>query len=487
MTNIVFKKTPEHLIKTEALILPLFEDSSLEIYSQIDELIGGFIKKIIEQKEFLGKQNQVTLLHTKNIGTDRILLIGLGKSFEVTSEKIRQAGGKSLSYLRDLGVKDIAISTILFDNLENLNADQPPIYYFLEGGFLGLYRFERYRKSEDQKMIENITVLSDKEIDLKWLDENIKSVNLVKDLVNTPSNDLTPSALSNIAIDLSGEKISVKVLEREDIEKEGMGAYFSVLKGSSEPPKFIVIDYKGGKGDYIALIGKSITFDSGGISLKPSEGMEKMKYDMAGGAVVIGVIRAASSLNMPLNIVGILPAAENLPSGNASKPGDIVKAMNGKTIEIVNTDAEGRLCIADAIGYALKYYRPRCIIDIATLTGACSIALGNEAIALMGNDKSIIEKMKRASEETYERVWEMPLYEEYKDYLKSDVADIKNSGGKNGSLVTAGYFLKEFVGDTPWLHLDIASTAWNDKNKTYITKGATGIGVRLILNFLKEI
>lgn len=487
MIEIFFKKISEHLIKTEALILPFFEDLSPEVYSEIDDLIGGFIKKIIEQKEFLGNQNQIGLLHTKNIGADRILLIGIGKLSEVTSEKIRQAGGKAFSFLKDKGVKDIAISTILFDKIESLNTNHLPIYYFLEGGFLSLYKFDAYKKSENSKKIDYVTVLSDKEIDLKWLNETIYSVNLVRDLVNAPSNDVTPSALSNIALGLSNDRISVKVLERDEIQKEGMGAFFSVLKGSSEPPKFILIDYKGGGGDYIALIGKSITFDSGGISLKPSEGMEKMKYDMAGGAVVIGVIKAASSLNMPLNIIGILPATENLPSGSASKPGDVVKSINGKTIEIVNTDAEGRLCLADAIGYALKYYKLRCIIDIATLTGACSVALGNEAIALMGNDKVYIEKMKKASEDTYERVWEMPLYNEYKEYLKSEVADIKNSGGKNGSLVTAGYFLKEFVGDTPWLHLDIASTAWNDKDKPYISKGATGVGVRLILNFLKEI
>lgn len=487
MIEIFFKKIPEHSIKTEALILPFFEDLSPDVYLEIDNLIGGFIKKVIEQKEFSGKQNQISLLHTKNIGADRILLVGLGKLSDITSDRIRQAGGKVFSFLRDVGVKDIALSATLFDSIDAFNAYHFPLYYFLEGGFLSLYRFEKYKKINNSKKIDYVTVLSEKEIDLKWLNETVYSVNLVKDLVNAPSNDVTPSTLSNVATGLSNDRISVKVLEKEEIEKEGMGAYLSVSKGSSEPPKFILIDYKGGTGDYIALIGKSITFDSGGISLKPSEGMEKMKYDMAGGAVVIGVIKAASNLNMPLNIIGILPATENLPSGNASKPGDVVRSINGKTIEIINTDAEGRLCLADAIGYALKYYKLRCIIDIATLTGACSIALGNEAIALMGNDKVYIEKMKKASEETYERVWEMPLYDEYKEYLKSDVADIKNSGGKNGSLVTAGYFLKEFVGDTPWLHLDIASTAWSDKDKPYISKGATGVGVRLILNFLKEI
>jgi leucyl aminopeptidase len=213
--------------------------------------------------------------------------------------------------------------------------------------------------------------------------------------------------------------------------------------------------------------------------------MEKMKYDMAGGAVVLGVIRAAAEMRLRVNLIGVLPATENLPGGTASKPGDVVTSVGGKTIEIISTDAEGRLVLADALGYAQKF-RPKAIIDVATLTGACSVALGNEAIAMMGNDQTLLERMKAAGEEVYERVWEMPLYEEYMDYIKSDIADLKNSGGKTGSLVTAGYFLKEFAGDTPWVHLDIAGTAWTEKERPYTGKGATGIGVRLVLNFLKE-
>jgi len=259
-------------------------------------------------------------------------------------------------------------------------------------------------------------------------------VNFAKDLVNTPSNDMTPTVLSNVAKSISGKKIKVKVLEKKDIEKEGMGAYLSVSKGSAEPPKLIIVEYKGGKGGPLALVGKSITFDSGGISLKPAEGMEKMKYDMSGGASVLAIIKAASELELPVNIVGILPATENLPGGSASKPGDIVKTITGKTIEIINTDAEGRLALADAIGYAIKYYKPKAVIDIAMLTGACSIALGNEAMAMMGNGDDLMEKLKMASENTYERVWQMPLYDEYKDYIKSDAADIKNSGGKTAPL-----------------------------------------------------
>lgn len=487
--DIRIKDISENQIKTDALILPFFEDQSNHFYVDIDKAVGNLITSVINSKEFAGKLNQLCLLHTPNINSKRVLLAGLGKQSELTSDRIRQAGGKAFSYLKELGIKDIAISTIVFNRLsESLNAWQKPVYYFIEGGLLSLYSFKRYKKEENNKDINIATILSpNKEIPIKWLKTVVSSVNFAKDLINTPSNEMTPTALSNIAKSISDKKIKVKILEKKDIEKEGMEAYLSVSRGSSEPPKFIVLEYKGGKGASLALIGKSITFDSGGISIKPAEGMEKMKYDMAGGAVVLAVIKAASESGLPLNIVGILPAAENLPGSSALKPGDVVKSISGKTIEIINTDAEGRLTLADGIGYAIKYYNPDFIIDIATLTGACSVALGNEAIAMMGNNTWIMEKIRKASEETYERVWQMPLFDEYKDYLKSDIADIKNSGGKNGSLVTAGYFLKEFAGDSNWVHLDIASTAWNEKDKPYQSKGATAAGVRLLLNFLRDL
>ena len=295
---------------------------------------------------------------------------------------------------------------------------------------------------------------------------------------------MTPSDLAKAAVSLKQKNLSVKVLEKKDAERLGMGAYLSVAKGSKEPLKFIVLEYKGSKGKPLALIGKSITFDSGGISLKPSDGMEKMKYDMAGGAAVLGVLKAASALKLPVNLIGILPATENLPGGSATKPGDIARSITGKTVEIINTDAEGRLILADAIGYA-KRFKPKAIIDIATLTGACSVALGNEAIAMMGNDRKLLDKIKKSAENTYERVWEMPLFDEYKEYIKSDIADVKNTGGKNGSLVTAAYFLYEFAEKTPWVHLDIAGTAWAEKDKPYIPKGASGISVRLIMDLIK--
>lgn len=471
----------------DVLILPFCEGEGEGAYKELDLLLKGLIGRVMRSGEFGGKHGQLSLLHTmKMIRPARLLLSGLGKREEVNSEKVRQAGGKALSCLYGLGVRDVSLSSGPF-----LSLKLSPIH-FLEGGLLVLYAFRRYKSKEgDTKAIERFTLLgkTDKAFmaSVRRTVVTSAAVNFAKDLINTPSNDMTPTVLAKSAKAIAKGRVSVsvKILGRTEAKKEGMGAFLSVARGSMEPPKFIVLRYRGGKGAPIALIGKSITFDSGGISIKPSEGMEKMKYDMAGGAVVLGVIKAAAEMRLQVNLIGVLPATENLPGGTASKPGDVVTSVGGKTIEIISTDAEGRLVLADALGYTKKL-RPKAIIDVATLTGACSVALGNEAIAMMGNDRALLERMKAAGEEVYERVWEMPLYEEYMDYIKSDIADLKNSGGKTGSLVTAGYFLKEFAGDTPWVHLDIAGTAWTEKERPYTGKGATGVGVRLVLNFLKE-
>ncbi|MBI4683530.1 MAG: leucyl aminopeptidase [Nitrospirae bacterium] len=477
----VFVKNIDELTYVcDALILPLTEDKGISHYRDIDKALNGLLKEIIVSGEFSGKQNETSLVHTHGkIKSDKVLLVGLGKGREVTREKLRQAGGKAVSYLRNLNVRNVSLSCRVFSSLKLMPSD------FIEGSLLSHYRFDRYRKEENHKEIKSITALSGEDLrkQINLIKTAASATLLARDLVSTPANDMTPSALVKCARAL--KKVSVKVIEKKQAEELGMGAYLSIARGSMEPPKFIVITYRKSNTPPIALIGKSITFDSGGISIKPAQGMEKMKYDMAGGAAVLGVMKAVSEMNLPLHIIAILPATENLPGCNASKPGDVVKTIDGKTIEIISTDAEGRLALADAIGYS-KRFKPSMIIDIATLTGACSIALGNEAIAMMGNNDSLMNKMKRASEETYEKVWQMPLFDEYKDYIKSDIADLKNSAGPNGSLVTSGYFLKEFAGDIPWVHLDIAGTAWIDKDRPYVPKGATGIGVRLLLQFLKS-
>jgi leucyl aminopeptidase len=266
-----------------------------------------------------------------------------------------------------------------------------------------------------------------------------------------------------------------------------MNALLGVAKGSAEPARFIVLEYRGGAKEHppVALVGKGLTFDSGGISIKPAEKMEEMKSDMAGGAAVMGAIMAAADLRLPVNIVGLIPATENLPGGRAYKPGDILKSLSGKTIEIISTDAEGRLILADALTYAERF-KPVAIIDLATLTGACVIALGDLAIGMLGTDKELKNKLRDAAEKTGERVWELPLWEDYHELIKSDVADFKNTGGRPGGAITAAAFLSKFIGKSPWVHLDIAGPAWLTKDRSYIPKGATGIGVRLLVQFLKD-
>lgn len=487
--NISIKNIKETDYACDVLILPFAEESS-GLYTNLGSAAHNLIKKLFS-KEFKGRQNEMLLVPAPGeIKPERILLVGLGKKADISADKIRQAGGKAMVYLRDKGMKKIALSTAAISSFKKSPAD------FIEGALLGLYTFNRYKRENNGKKIFSIAILSKSSRELTgeidWIKVVTLSVCFARDLINTPSNDMTPAILARSALSLKQKNLSVKVLEKKDIAKLGMGVFLSVSKGSDEPPKFIVLEYKGSKarrasaGNPLVLIGKSITFDSGGISLKPSEGMEKMKYDMAGGAAVLGIFKAVSEMKLPVNLVGILPSTENLPGGSATKPGDVARAINGKTVEIINTDAEGRLILADAIAYA-KRFKPAAIIDIATLTGACSIALGNEAIAMMGNDRGLMDKVKKSSEETYERVWEMPLFDEYKEYLKSDIADIKNTGGKNGSLVTAAYFLYEFAEKTPWVHLDIAGTAWTEKDKPYIPKGASGIGVRLMMDLIKDL
>jgi leucyl aminopeptidase len=480
--NVSIKNIKARDCACDALILP-FREGDARLYKNLDQATLHLIKRVFS-KEFHGKLNEVLLIPApESIKPQRILLVGLGKKPDISAEKTRQAGGKAAVYLRGMGMKRIALSTDALSSFGISPAD------FLEGFLLGLYTFRKYTGEKNKGEIGSIVVLSG---DTRKLGDDLRrtksaasAVWFTRDLINTPANDMTPTHLANAALTLKQKNLSVNVLEKKDVRKLGMGAYLSVAHGSDEPPKLIILHYKGASGPPLVLVGKSITFDSGGLSIKPADGMEKMKYDMAGGAALLGIFKAVSELKFPVHLVGILPATENVIGGSASKPGDVVRAINGKTIEIISTDAEGRMTLADAIGYA-KRFKPKAIVDIATLTGACSIALGNEAIAIMGNSRELIDKMIKSGHNTYERVWEMPLFEEYKDCLKSDIADLKNTGGRSGSLVSSASFLAEFAGNTPWVHLDIAGTAWLEKEKPYAPKGASGIGVRLLLNFLKE-
>jgi leucyl aminopeptidase len=310
---------------------------------------------------------------------------------------------------------------------------------------------------------------------------------MARDMVSTPGADMTPAHIAGIAKGIGRKhRLRIRVLERDTMRKLGMGALLGVAAGSAQPPKFIIVEYRGGgRKPWIALVGKTITFDSGGISIKPSEGMDKMKSDMAGGAAVLGAVANAAALKLPLNVVALLPATENMPGGSAYKPGDVLCTLSGQTIEILNTDAEGRLILADALSYACRY-KPAAIVDIATLTGACRIALGPEAAGMLGNNDALKSQIRAAGEKTGERVWELPLWDGYCELIKSDIADMKNTGGRDGGVITAACLLSKFVQKHPWVHLDIAATAWTDKDRPYTPKGATGIGVRLLTQFLRD-
>jgi len=483
----------------EALILFFFEGfhEYSKTYKKLDSALKGILGDLVKSGEFWGKVDQASLLHTSRfLRAKRILLVGLGKEEEFHLDLIRRRTGNALKQVREIGVNKVAIAMPekIPQGFQTPDISQG----IVEGGELALFKFDKLRKDQPEKKreIKELTLLVMSRRDLTEARKGIEvgkkisaAVNLSRELIIKPSNYSTPTFLAEKAKEIARRwRLRCKVLSEREIKRLKMGAFLSVSKGSHEPPKFIIMDYHPTriKCETVVVIGKGITFDSGGISLKPSKDLHKMKYDMAGGAVVLGVIQAAASLRLPLRIVGLIPATENLPGGSATKPGDVVISLSGKSIEIQNTDAEGRLILADALYFARRF-KPKAIIDLATLTGACFVALGDQAIGMMGNDKNLMDMFREAGFRTFERVWELPLWKEYEEQIKSDIADLKNIGGNGGAgAILGGIFLKKFVEGYPWVHLDIAGTAWSDKDKDYIPKGATGVGVRLISEVLRN-
>jgi len=481
--------------KSDAAVLFSFEDEKPDgAAARLDKTFGGIIAVAMKSGEFTGKLAETFLLHAgphMGGGPAKVMLVGLGKREKFRPDNVRRAAGKAATSLRSIGVKTAAFEVVEYEGLSAVDVSG----LLAEGALLGLYTYDEFRaKDPKKKELGSITlVLKDKASEklARKVTESVRivaeSVSFAKDMINAPSNEMTPAIMAERAKRAAKETgFKLTVLDTSDCRKLKMGAYLGVAQGSAQPPKFIVMEHNGGKKGArpVVLVGKAITFDTGGISIKPVAGMEKMKYDMAGGAAVIGTLRAAAALKLPVNVVGIVPAAENMPSGSACKPGDIVRAMNGKTVEIISTDAEGRMVLADALCYSERY-KPKAIVDIATLTGGCVVALGELAIGLMGNNEGVINGLKGAGEATFERVWELPMWDEYLDSMKGDVSDLKNAGGRDAQTVTAGKFIEEFVPKgTPWAHLDIAGTAWEEKGQPYIPKGARGTGVRLLLHYL---
>ena len=484
--------------ETSAIVVDLFEGTeclSGDI-AAIDSALGGVISRLIKQGEIKGKLNEVTLVHSLGrLPAARVVVVGLGKQSELSLDRVRGAFAEACRLLRQKGCDSIA-ATALGMGVAGITPETAA-QAVTEGAWLGLYSFRRHITREaEYGEIGELTIVAAGESELAGLERGCakgrtmaEATNRARDMANEPANYMTPAIMAETAKGLADEYgLDISVLEEEQMKELGMGALLGVSRGSREPARFIILNYRGSDTDGIdiALVGKGITFDSGGISIKPSEKMGEMKGDMAGGAAVISAMEALAQLKPGINVMAVVPATENLPGGSAIKPGDVLTAVGGKTIEIISTDAEGRLVLADALSYVGKAGAKR-IVDVATLTGACHIALGDVCSGAFGNNQELIDKVIAAGSEAGELIWPMPMYEQYKEQNKSDVADIKNAGGRYGGAITAAQFLAEFAGDTPWVHIDIAGTFLSDKEKGYLTKGATGVSVRTLVNLVLDL
>ena len=476
-------------IQVDALVVNLFEEVKQPggATAAVDKALGGAVSQLIDQGEIKGKLGEVTIIHTLGKLPARIVATaGLGKKGEFNLDKVRRVAGDFSRLLRKSNCHRVA--TVLHGAGTGSIEPEDSAEAITEGSLLGLYNFTRYKKPEYEDLAE-ILIVEKQQNKLKAVEHGIgngkimaEATAIARDMVNEPANQMTPTRMAEIAEETANKyDLEFKVLDSRDMEAMGMEALLGVASGSSQPPKLITLGYKGNPDSQntAGFLGKGVTFDSGGISIKPSEGMGEMKDDMAGGAAVMAALAAIARLKCQINVTAIIPAVENLPSGSALKPGDILKAMNGKTIEIINTDAEGRLILADALSYAVKQSLSP-LVDLATLTGACRVALGVEYSGLFSNNQRLANAIVKAANKTGEKMWQMPLPEEYKENNKSLIADIKNTGNRYGGAITAALFLAEFIDDVPWAHIDIAGTASSNKESGYTVKGATGVGVRTL-------
>jgi len=477
-------------VEVDAIIVNLFEGAEQlgGATAAVDRALDGAISNLLGKGEIGGKFGEVSIIHTWGKLPTRIVAIaGLGKRQDFNLDKVRGVAGGSCRSLRKLNCRKIA--TILHGVGIGGIEPEASAEAIVEGGLLGLYNFNRYKEPE-HKEVEEMLIVEREGSKVPALERGIhkgrvmaEATILARDMVNEPANYMTPSRMADIAKEVAEKgDLEFKVFDSKELEAMGMGAILGVARGSVEPPKLIALSYRGDENskNAIGFLGKGITFDSGGISIKPSEGMGEMKDDMAGGAAVISALSAIAHLKPKVNVTAIIPATENLPSGTALKPGDVLKAMNGKTIEVISTDAEGRLILADALSYAVKQGLSP-LVDLATLTGACRVALGTLYSGVFANDQELVDKVLKAAAKTGEELWQMPMPEQYKEQIKSEIADVKNTGNRYGGAITAALFLAEFIDGTPWVHIDIAGTASSSKESGYIVKGATGVGVRTLV------
>jgi leucyl aminopeptidase len=477
--------------RVACVVVGVFEHRRLSLAAEIlDQAADGFIADILRRGDMDGKPGSTLLLHhVPGVLAERVLLVGLGKEREFREKQYRDSVRQAVGALAGLGVGEAHVY------LSELPVRKRDLAWNIEQAVVvaeeASYRFERMKSKPEERARSprKLTLAVHRRGELALGEAAARrgmaiaaGMTLAKDLGNLPGNVCTPTYLADQARELAKELgLGIQVLDRADIEKLGMGAFLSVAKGSDEPPRFIILTHKGGdrKQKPVVLVGKGITFDSGGISLKPAPDMDEMKYDMCGAASVLGTLRAIAELKLPLNVTGLIPTCENLPSGRANKPGDVVTSMSGQTIEVLNTDAEGRLILCDALTYAERL-EPACVVDIATLTGACVIALGHVASGLLANDDGLARELLHAGDAAHDRCWQLPLWDDYQEQLKSNFADMGNIGGRPGGTITAACFLSRFAGKYDWAHLDIAGTAW----KSGAAKGSTGRPVPLLTHFV---
>jgi leucyl aminopeptidase len=454
----------------------------------LDRATAGALGRAYRIGDFTGKRDDTLVIYADAPGA-RVLLVGVGKATEASTAALRRGASTAAKRARALGAGTAAI--YVTPEAQGSVGARLAAQAVAEGLAQGAWHFTELKRppEEPKAPLASVDVLAP--ANTKEWEEGHRigaaigaGQTLTRGLQMLPSNQLTPTALATQAQDIGKRHgIPVTVLDKAAIIKEGMGALMAVAQGSAEEPRFIVLEYKGAPGAPVVLVGKGVTFDTGGISIKPALNMEEMKYDMSGAAAVLGTFEMLGRLKPKVHVVGLVPSTENMPSGTAIKPGDVVKSHFGKTIEIINTDAEGRLILADALSYARRL-APACVIDIATLTGAIVVALGHTATGLFGTDDALINEVRAASERADERAWPLPLWDEYRELNKSDIADVKNSGGRPGGSISAGWFLREFVEGFPWVHLDIAGTAYTDREDVTRVKGPTGTGVRLFSEFI---
>jgi leucyl aminopeptidase len=470
--RITTERTPFHQIEADALIVPVFEDVREERFGAAELTDAG---------EVTGKPMELTLIHhPPGVSAGRVLLAGAGKTDKWDPAQLRRLTGAAVRHLMAKSLKSIALA------LTPAQAGSENVSAAVEGAILGEFEPDRYKTGGDKKSVERFTVVVDggsPELAAAADRGRVlgEAQNFTRGLVNEPANRLTPAGIVEAARQMAAAyQLDFEALDREQMEELGMGALLGVAQGSAEPPALVMLRYRPSTTQsktHLGLVGKGVTFDTGGISIKPADGMEKMKYDMAGGAAMLGAMQAIAQLKPAIPVTAFVPCVENMPGSRAQRPGDIVTAMSGKTIEVINTDAEGRLILADALHYARQQGCTH-MVDAATLTGAIVVALGHFNVGLFASDDGMRDRVLAAAKAEGERMWAMPLEEEYKDYLKSAFADLPNVGGRWGGAITAAMFLKEFAGDTPWVHLDIAGTAWLDDAKPFMAKGPSGTPVR---------